>query len=56
MLLDCIPKLYQKCFMLSEEAVYNGWSLDLSNPFNFQVIAYSEPLSAFKFHILNVGW
>ena len=32
-----IPNLYSECFMLCKKAVYNGLSLKLNIPFDFQL-------------------
>ena len=32
-----IPILYQESFMLCKKAVYNGLSLEVYNPFHFQL-------------------
>ena len=44
-LLNCIPILFLKYFMLDKNAPCNAISLELDNPFEFQPIIYSVHLS-----------
>ena len=55
MLLNYIPILDPKVFMLGKKAPCNGLSLKLYIPFDFQQVTYSVLLFNFNSHILKFG-
>ena len=55
MLLNYIPILDPKVFMLGKKAPCNGLSLKLYIPFDFQQVTYSVTLFNFNSHMLKFG-
>ena len=53
---NCISVLYPNRFIAGDKGLNNGVILDLNNPFDFQEIIYSVPLSSCNSKVLNVGW
>ena len=47
--------LYSENYMLCKKAIYNGLSLELNTPFDFQLREQSVPLSFFNSNVSTVG-
>ena len=50
-----IPILYSESFMLCKKAVYNGLSLELNTPFEFQLRILLVALSFFNSKVSSFG-
>ena len=51
-----IPILYSESFVLFNKVVYNGLSLELYTPFDFQLKPKSVLLPFLYFKVPSVGW